>query len=98
MLNFQCKMTVKVTKGQICSGFTHYRSSGVASRKAMRGQPAPWYLITVIKFTQKANDPMWASQHMVLYYSFTVYKIATLTTWTFTYYVITAGFKFLFRN
>ena len=60
----------------------HMYTSGVASRKVMKGQPAaaPWHLIIVIKITQKANDPMWASQHTVLHYSFTVYNIATLTT------------------
>ena len=47
--------------------FMALQSNGVASRKAMRGQPAPWHLIIVIKFTQKANDPIWASQHTVLY-------------------------------
>ena len=63
----------------------------------MRRQPAPWHLIVVIKITQKANDPMWASQHTVLYNSFTVYNIATLTTWTFIYYVTTARLKFHLR-
>ena len=37
---------------------------------------------------------MWASQHTVLYNSFTVYNIATLTTWTFIYYVTTTRLKF----
>ena len=78
----------------LCTG----TCSGVASQKAMREQPAPWHLIIVIKIAQKANDPMWASQHTVLYYSFTVYNIATLTTWTFIYNVTTAVLKFRFRN
>jgi len=51
-----------------CSLIVFIADSGVASRKAMREQPAPWHLVIIIKITQKANDPMWASQHTVLYY------------------------------
>jgi len=57
------------TNARLILLFKAVRNSGVASRKAMGGQPAPWYLVIVIKITQKANDPMWASQHTVLYYS-----------------------------
>jgi len=57
----------------------------IQCQKAIRGQPAPWHLTIVIMIAQKANDPMWTSQHTVLYYKVTVYNVATMTNWTFIY-------------
>jgi len=59
-LSFEEHVTLLKSLG---SWATH---SGVARRKVMRGQPAPWYS-TIVMIAQKANDPMWASQHTVLY-------------------------------
>ena len=71
--------------GMFISSF-HY--SGVASQKARRGQPAPWHSTIFIMIAQKSNDQMWASQHTEL-----LYNMATVTTWTFIYYVTTAGIE-----
>jgi len=86
--NLQCWQNLKISSSftqSIPCFLTHLYSlthslSGIASRKAMRGQPAPRHSTIVIKIAQKANDPMWASQHTGLFYNVIVYNIGTLVS------------------
>ena len=53
-------------------------------------------LIYCVQVPENTLTQCGLANHTVLYYSFTVYNIATLTTWTSIYYVTTARLKFLF--